>query len=102
MTELCAETRKFAIPMIDSFAYTDFIINSPFGRYDGNVYEQYMAMIKRNNPQLKPHPYFETLVKPLIGRRIPEPEDTHELMDLDAEIEEIQAERSEAESASKK
>lgn len=102
VTELCAETRKFAIPMIDSFAYTDFIINSPFGRYDGNVYEQYMAMIKRNNPQLKPHPYFETLVKPLIGRRIPEPEDTHELMDLDAEIEEIQAERSEAESASKK
>jgi len=102
VTELCAEVRSFAIPLIDSFEYSDFIINSPFGRYDGNVYREYFDMIRRNNPPLKPHPYFETLVKPLISRKTREVENVGELMNLDEEIEEIQAETKEALKAAKK
>ncbi|KAI3623595.1 acyl-CoA oxidase [Malassezia furfur] len=102
VTELCAETRKFAIPLIDSFEYSDFVINSPFGRYDGNVYQEYFNTIRRNNPPLKPHPYFERLIKPLIQRPMPEVEDLDEAIGLDEEIDEIQAERREAEQQSKK
>ncbi|WFD28158.1 acyl-CoA oxidase [Malassezia nana] len=102
VSELCAEVRSFAIPLIDSFEYSDFVINSPFGRYDGNVYREYFDMIRRNNPPLKPHPYFETLVKPLISRKTREVDNVGELMNLDEEIEEIQAETSEALKAAKK
>lgn len=102
VSELCAEVRSFAIPLIDSFEYSDFVINSPFGRYDGNVYREYFDMIRRNNPPLKPHPYFETLVKPLISRNIREVDNVGELMNLDEEIEEIQAEANEALKAAKK
>ena len=102
VTELCAETRKFAIPLVDSFSFTDFMINSPLGRYDGNVYREYFAMVQRNNPVLKPHPYFNTLIKPLIQRTVNEPEDLDEAIGIDEEIDEIQAERREAEEESKK
>lgn len=102
VTELCAEVRSFAIPLIDSFEYSDFVINSPFGRYDGNVYREYFDMIRRNNPPLKPHPYFETLVKPLISRKTQEVESVGELMNLDEEIEEIQVEMKEALEAARK
>lgn len=96
VTELCAEVRTWAIPFIDTFEYTDFIINSPFGRYDGNVYEEYFNMIRRNNPVLKPHPYFETLIKPLLQRRVPEMEDAAEVMGLEDDIEELVADAKEA------
>ena len=102
VTELCAEVRSFAIPLIDSFEYSDFVINSPFGRYDGNVYRESFDMIRRNNPPLKPHPYFETLVKPLILRKTQEVESVGELMNLDEEIEEIQVEMKEALEAARK
>ena len=102
VTELCAETRKFAIPLIDSFTYSDHIINSPLGRYDGNVYKEYFSMVQRNNPQLKPHPYFERLIKPLLNRPNVEMEDLDEEIGLDDEIDEIQTERKEAEEAAKK
>ncbi|WFD01322.1 acyl-CoA oxidase [Malassezia yamatoensis] len=101
VTELCAETRKFAIPLIDSFEYTDFVINSPFGRYDGNVYKEYFAMVQRNNPPIKPHPYFERLIKPVLNRAMEETEDLDEAIGLDEEIDEIQAERKEADQAKK-
>ncbi|WFD35079.1 acyl-CoA oxidase [Malassezia cuniculi] len=92
VTRLCAEVRTFAIPLVDSFMFSDFVINSPFGRYDGNVYREYMAMIQRNNPQTRPHPYLEKLVKPLLHRP-PNLESTHEQIDIDEEIAEILEER---------
>lgn len=99
VTELCAETRKFAVPLVDSFCYSDHVLNSPLGRYDGNVYQEYFAMVQRNNPQQKPHPYFERLIKPLLQRANPEYEDATEEIGLDDEIEEIQAEQKEAAAA---
>ena len=96
VSELCAEVRAFAIPMIDSFSYTDFVINSPFGRFDGDVYRAYFDMIRRNNPPLKPHPYRDSLVLPLLNRVIPEQDDVAEAMNLDEDIEEIQNDIKEA------
>lgn len=96
VSELCGEVRQFAIPMIDAFSFSDFVINSPFGRFDGNVYQAYFDMVRRNNPPLKPHPYRDTLVKPLLNRTIPEEEDVNEAMNIDEEIEEIQNDLKEA------
>ncbi|WFD31990.1 acyl-CoA oxidase [Malassezia sp. CBS 17886] len=101
VTELCADVRKFAVILVDSFAFTDHIINSPLGRYDGNVYQEYFNMVRRNNPQTKPHPYFERLIKPLLNRSSPAAEDIDEAIGLDDEIEETLAERREAEDADK-
>lgn len=42
-------------------------MNSPLGRKDGNVYVHYFEQVKRSNPQTE-HPYFNRLIKPLIGR----------------------------------
>jgi len=88
--------RAFAIPLIDSFSLSDFVINSPFGRYDGDVYRAYFDMIRRNNSPLKPHPYRDTLVKPLLNREIRETVSASDFMNIDDEIKEIQSELKEA------
>jgi acyl-CoA oxidase len=66
---LCKEVRDQAIPLVDSFNLTDYVINSPLGRKDGNVYVHYFDQVKRSNPQGE-HPYFNRLIKPLIERDI--------------------------------
>lgn len=95
-------------------------INSPFGCYDGNVYERYFARVKASNPhnpvppcewlsddfQLPPgpdsgrHPCladFERVIKPLIDRQPLELVDDVDSIELDDEIAEIKAERDENE-----
>jgi len=67
VNNLCQIIRKDAIPLVDSFNLSDYIINSPMGRFDGNIYQAYFDRIRRANPP-KPHPYFESLVKPLLTR----------------------------------
>ncbi|OMH84762.1 Acyl-coenzyme A oxidase 3 [Zancudomyces culisetae] len=69
LDQICGEVRKVAILLVDSFGYTDYVINSPFGRYDGNIYETYYNLVTRLNPQ-KPIPYFETVIKPLLNRSL--------------------------------
>lgn len=64
---LCKRVRDQAIPLVDSFNLTDFMINSPLGRADGNVYVHYFNQVKQLNPQGE-HPYFNRLIKPLIER----------------------------------
>ena len=92
VTELCAEVRKYAVPLVDSFRFSDFVINSPFGRYDGNVYREYFSMVQRNNPQILPHPYLDSLVKPTLHRPQAEEHDADEI-EIDDEIAEILEER---------
>ncbi|KAL1918951.1 uncharacterized protein VTP21DRAFT_2332 [Calcarisporiella thermophila] len=65
----CQAVRDQAIPLIDAFNYTDYVINSPLGRYDGNIYEAYFAHVKRQNPHSE-HPYFNKLIKPLLERKV--------------------------------
>lgn len=87
VTRLCAEVRTYAISLVDSFCYSDHIINSPFGRYDGDgelatlltfqadtdsarfaVYRSYFDQVRAANPHPPVHPYFERIIKPLITR----------------------------------
>ncbi|KAI8925260.1 acyl-CoA dehydrogenase/oxidase, partial [Entophlyctis helioformis] len=53
VSDLCKDLRKDVIPLTDSFNFTDFIINSPLGRYDGNMYEAYFDLIKTAHPPSK-------------------------------------------------
>ncbi|KAI9503930.1 acyl-CoA dehydrogenase/oxidase C-terminal [Coemansia spiralis] len=63
----CADVRKDAVSLTDAFGYTDYVVNSPLGRYDGDVYEKYFDLVTSLNPT-KPVPYFDSLIKPLLER----------------------------------
>jgi len=43
---LNSRVRKDAVPIVDSFGITDFVINSPMGRYDGDVYRHYFSSVQ--------------------------------------------------------
>lgn len=43
---LNSRVRKDAVPIVDSFGITDFVINSPMGRYDGDVYRHYFTTVQ--------------------------------------------------------
>lgn len=47
VTNLCKDIRNNAIPLTDSFDYSDFMLNSPLGRADGNIYEAYFGMVQK-------------------------------------------------------
>lgn len=42
-------------------------INSPFGCYDGNVYERYFARVKTSNPH---NPVPPCVSRPLVARSV--------------------------------
>ncbi len=39
LSQCCRDVRTQAIPLVDAFHYSDDLVRSPLGRYDGNVYE---------------------------------------------------------------
>ena len=65
----CKAVRDQAIPLVDSFNFSDYLVNSPLGRGDGDVYVHYFDQVKRQNPQGE-HPYFNRLIKPMLERDI--------------------------------
>ncbi|KAG0312651.1 fatty-acyl coenzyme A oxidase [Linnemannia gamsii] len=69
----CREVRQEYIPLIDAFNYSDYMINSPLGVYDGNVYEKYFDQVKRQNPVGGEHPYLP-LIQSLLRRDIEDDE----------------------------
>ncbi|KAF9926053.1 fatty-acyl coenzyme A oxidase [Mortierella alpina] len=69
----CREVRQEYIPLIDAFNLSDYMINSPLGVYDGNVYEKYFDLVKRQNPVGGPHPYLP-LMQSLLRRDIEDDE----------------------------
>ncbi|KAI9184341.1 fatty-acyl coenzyme A oxidase [Blastocladiella emersonii ATCC 22665] len=69
---LLKEVRRDAVPLVDAFNLSDYVVNSPFGRKDGNIYEHYFDQVRRLNPTLKEHPYFESTIKPLLHRSMDE------------------------------
>lgn len=66
---LCREIRPMAIPLTDSFHLADFMLRSPFGKYDGDIYQAYFDRVK-SAPDCQTHPpyYFDALIKPTIHR----------------------------------
>lgn len=87
VNDLCRQVRDQAIPLVDSFNLSDYAINSPLGRKDGNVYVHYFEQVKRSNPQGE-HPYFDRLIKPLIHKQSNEDDYEEELAGLEEEEEE--------------
>ncbi|KAG0266816.1 fatty-acyl coenzyme A oxidase [Mortierella polycephala] len=79
----CREVRQEYIPLIDAFNYSDYMVNSPLGVYDGNVYEKYFDQVKRQNPVGGSHPYLP-LIQSLLRRDI---EDDEPLEDDDEDDE---------------
>ncbi|ODN77299.1 acyl-CoA oxidase [Cryptococcus wingfieldii CBS 7118] len=96
VSALCADVRTVAVPLVDSFALSDHILNSPLGKYDGSVYESYFAQVQAANPTPKVHPYFERLIRPLLERQNEEMQDPGSEMGLDEELGAFAAERKEA------
>ncbi|KAJ3098361.1 fatty-acyl coenzyme A oxidase [Phlyctochytrium bullatum] len=80
VNDLCREIRKDAVPLTDSFNYTDFIINSPLGRFDGNVYEHYFQQVQKKHVPGAVPSYFQSHIKTLLERDLTE-EDRLELDD---------------------
>lgn len=84
------------VPLVDSFALSDHIVNSPLGKWDGSVYESYFAQVQAANPPPKVHPYFERVIKPLLERNIAPQADVEQVMGLDTELQEMKSERAAA------
>ena len=81
------------VPLVDSFALSDHIVNSPLGKWDGSIYESYFAQVQASNPLPKEHPYFARLIKPLLERENSVIEDPESEMGLDGELKEMHEER---------
>lgn len=69
--------RPQVIPLTDSFGLTDYVINSPLGCADGDVYRRIFEKTVQRNPP-KPHGYFEKVIKPVLHRK----ESVHEVIEL--------------------
>ena len=93
VSSLCLEIRNVAVPLVDAFALSDHIINSPLGKWDGSVYESYFAQVQASNPPHKEHPYFNRLIKPLLDRDATTIEDPGADMSLEEELQELRAEK---------
>lgn len=98
VSNLCLTLRKCAVPLVDSFNYSDHIVNSPLGVYSGDVYKTYFDQVRASNPHQPVHPYFDRIIKPLLEREPLVLDDVSEI-ELDDEIAEIAADRLEAAAA---
>ena len=65
--ELLDQIRPQVIGLTDSFGLTDYVINSPLGCADGDVYRRIFEKTVQRNPP-KPHAYFEKVLKPVLNR----------------------------------
>ena len=81
VSSLCKTVRADSIPLTDSFNFSDFIINSPLGRYDGNIYESYFNLVQSAHKPAVVPPYFQSVIHPLLNR---EAED-EDILELDEE-----------------
>lgn len=79
------KVRQQAIPLTDSFNFSDFFINSAIGHKDGNVYENYFELVKRQNPSKPQAPYYNDIIKPFVLRHDDPEVDVTELEDDDDE-----------------
>jgi acyl-CoA oxidase len=67
--DLCRLVRSDAVALVDAFNLPDFLLNSPLGRYDGDVYVNYFNLVKQRNPPQHPPSYFKRVIYPLIHRK---------------------------------
>jgi len=65
---LCKEIRNDAVPLVDAFNIPDFVLNSALGRHDGDVYKNYLAIVKKAPGAVGVPSYYEEQIKPLLKR----------------------------------
>jgi acyl-CoA oxidase len=65
--KIMQEVRQDAIALVDAFNLSDFIVNSPLGSYDGNIYQKYFDRVKKTSYGQKRASYYEQLIKPAIN-----------------------------------
>ncbi|KAI9594845.1 hypothetical protein BDF19DRAFT_423262 [Syncephalis fuscata] len=63
--DACADLRKDAVPLVDSWGFPDFIIKAPIGRYDGNIYPAYLDRLRHSDDCFGVPKYWEQYIKPL-------------------------------------
>lgn len=66
ISALCQQLRPQAVNLVDAFGFSDYVINSPLGRYDGDIYRAYFDLVKQNNPPKQHMPYFESTLRPIL------------------------------------
>ncbi|OZJ04119.1 hypothetical protein BZG36_02826 [Bifiguratus adelaidae] len=64
--EQCRVLRDQAIPLVDVWAFPDFILKAPIGRADGDIYPAYMNTLRSAPGCFGPPAYYEQLVRPLV------------------------------------
>ncbi|XP_022101155.1 peroxisomal acyl-coenzyme A oxidase 3-like isoform X1 [Acanthaster planci] len=66
---LCSQLKDEAVALVDVFAPPDFILNSPIGASDGQVYKRLYASFLRTPGSLeRPHWWKEFVDKPVIAK----------------------------------
>lgn len=79
ITVLCKIVRQDAIPLTDSFNFTDFIINSPLGRYDGDIYRAYFQTVVGAHEPGVLASYYKSSIWPVLNRE----RDDDDVLELD-------------------
>lgn len=71
---LLGEVRPHALPLVDAFNLPDFVIESPLGRADGDVYRALFEQVKNAAGASGVPEYFNQLIRPLTDVKYkPEP-----------------------------
>jgi len=71
INNLMNEIRPDCVPLVDAFGYTDNILKSSIGRYDGNVYEAlFDAAQKSTLNQSDPFDGYEQYLKPHLNKEL--------------------------------
>lgn len=65
MRKLLGNLRPHALPLVDAFALPDFMLASPLGRQDGEVYPALFAAINAAPRATGVPSYFQQLIRPL-------------------------------------
>lgn len=68
IVDSCKDIRPQVVPLIDAFAIPDWVIKSPFGRYDGDIYNKYFEMVNSAPNAVGRPSYWEKEVAPLTKR----------------------------------
>ncbi|DAZ96053.1 TPA: hypothetical protein N0F65_000048 [Lagenidium giganteum] len=63
MLEACERVRLDAVPLVDSFNFTDLLLNSCIGKADGNVYQHVLDVAQRKQQRAS---YYESSIKPML------------------------------------
>ncbi|KAI8850357.1 hypothetical protein BC829DRAFT_369038 [Chytridium lagenaria] len=66
--DMVKELRADVIPLTDAWAFPDFVIKAPIGRYDGDIYTHLFETVK-NAPDCFKTPYYEKEIGPLLSSK---------------------------------